>query len=226
MRGKTTWVYYHASKLPQRVIFDPRRQIRHHSEKSIVVATSDQIEAAMDRMFVDRNLEEVVIVPADDPQPVFETLCGEVRHWIELDDRRPLAVVIDEARFIKTEVPACQWILRCSPHDTIHIFFSAHRPSDLSTDARAIIDRMILFHTTQEHDLKTITDRCGSDVAEKVRNLDQFAFVEWDDGQGKAFVHDDPSKWYIPLRDEQRANTLRVVSGGRRFGNGRLFEGE
>jgi len=228
MRGKTTWIYFHASKLPQRVVFDPRRQIRQHSDRSIVVSTSDEIETAMDRLFTDRKLEEIVIVPADDPLPVFETLCAEVRHWIELDDRRPLAVVIDEARFIKPVMdnPPCAWILRCSPLDTVHIFFSAHRPSDLTTDARAIVDRMILFHATQEHDLKVIDERCGSDVAEKVRTLDQFAFVEWDDGQGKAFVHDDPSKWYIALRDEQRENRMKVVQGGRRFGNGRLFEGE
>jgi len=223
LRGKTTWIYFHASKLPQRVVFDPRRQIRNHSEKSRVVSTSAEVEAAMDDLFVNKKLEEVVIVPADDPQPVFETLCEEVRHWIELDDRRALAVVIDEARFVKTEVPACQWILRCSPHDTIHVFFSAHRPSDLSTDARAIIDRMILFHTTQEHDLKVIGDRCGSEVVDKVRTLDQFAFVEWDDGLGRSFVHDDPSKWYVSLRDDQQREGLTVVRGGRSFGNGKLF---
>jgi len=223
LRGKTTWIYFHASKLPQRVVFDPRRQIRHRSKLSLFASTSEEIESGMDRLFTNPKLDELVIVPADDPQPVFETLCDEVRHWIELDDRRPLAVVIDEARFVKTEVPACQWILRCSPHDTLHIFFSAHRPSDLSTDARAIIDRMILFHTTQEHDLKVIGDRCGSDVVDKVRTLDQFAFVEWDDGQGKAFVHDDPSKWFIALRDDDQHEGLTVVKGGRAMGNSRLF---
>lgn len=231
-RGKTTWTYFHANKLPTRVIFDPRRQIEPRPG-ALVATTSDEVEQAFDRILGHDPAQgaiphEILIVPGDNPQAVFDTLCADVRRWIEIDDRRPLAVVVDEARFVDQNTPACSWVLRCSPRGSVHVFFAAHRPSDLSTNVRAIADYWIMFHMTQEHDLKVVADHCGSDVAERVRALRQFHYIEWNDGASTMMLHDKPPRWNIALRTRQSrsANDRTVLDGGRVIGQSNLFTRE
>lgn len=222
LRGKTTWTEYHARKVAQRIHFDPRRQLQR--QDALTATTSDDVEIAIDRMVEDPTIRDLIVVPGDDPQPVFDTVCSEVRRWIEHDDTRPLAFVIDEARFVQLKTAQCQWIFRCSPPEVVHVFISAHRPTDLATDVRAIADHWILFHTTQEQDLESIRERCGAEVVEHVRALGQHECVHWNDGTGEWHLHDDPKRWYVPLRENERAHTkqLRLVDEGRIVGQGKL----
>ena len=232
-RGKTTWTYHHAHELPTRVIVDPRRQIEPRADV-LVAMTSDEVEQAFDRVLQHNPAHgspprEILIVPGDNPQAVFDTLCADERRWIELDDTRKLAVVIDEARFVDQNTPACSWILRCSPRGAVHIFFSAHRPSDLSTNVRAIADYWIMFHMTQEHDLKVVSEHCGSDVAERVRALRQFHYIEWNDGASTMMLHDKPARWKIALRSRRSMTDVSqdsVIDEGRVVGQVNLFRRE
>jgi len=57
----------------------------------------------------------------------------------------------------------------------------------------------MMFRCTQEHDLALIAKLCKIDVATKVAMLPDHHFIQWDDGKSIAYVHDDPSVWYLAM---------------------------
>jgi hypothetical protein len=104
--------------------------------------------------------------------------------------------------------------MRCSPRQLTTIALTAHRPQDISTDIRALVDHWCIFRTTQSHDLEAIEERCGERTKAIVQTLDRFQFVEWNDARGEIRLHRDGSKWRTP----------RPLDGGERDRVNDLFE--
>lgn len=221
-RGKTTLVYSLARKVATRVIFDPRGQIDTGAPR---ITRQPELEQAFARLEAGET-HEILITPAGDVQSLFEHTSQYVADWVrELPDR-PIAFVVDEARFVDLQGVSFEWICRCAPRDLVHIFITAHRPIDLSTNVRAILDHWLMFHCVQEHDLKVIRERCGVHVAGLVSNLKKAEWIQWDDGAGEAFEHREPAAWYVELRPRRHDRTIQVIDQGEpstAFDKPRLF---
>lgn len=191
VQGKTTLAYRMASRQPTVVIFDPRGTFEI-DKRSEGLTLYEQLD----------SLPRVVVHPHGNVPMAFAEFCETLKDWIQDNPSEPLALLVDEARFIDTpsEIPpACDHIIRFSDTALVQIYFTAHRPSDIAVDIRAIADFWCVFRSTQEHDLKVIAERCGSEVADQVRTLGSREFIVWNDGQAKAHVNRTPSGWYMPL---------------------------
>lgn len=199
-RGKTTLVYWLARQVPQRIIFDPRRQFDR--AVTLRASTPDEIEAVIEQLYADPVCDEAIVTPIGDVQPAFDALIDGVRRWIDAGSARPLAIVIDEARFVDLTTPDFQWILRCAPRQQVHLLVTSHRPKDdeIPVSVQSIADRWCLFHTTQPHDLKIIRERAGDVVAAQVTTLNAYEWILWDDGTGEFTVHTDAAVWFVPIR--------------------------
>jgi hypothetical protein len=146
--------------------------------------------------------EEILVKPPVGVIPTFEQVCMEVKSWIEDNPAEQISFLVDEARFIKTTENISEsfdWILRFTPPDRVHTILTAHRPVDISVDIRAIADFWFIFRTTQEHDLKAIAERCGSEVADEATRLERGQLLIWNDGEGFSRKHTDKTSWYVPI---------------------------
>lgn len=209
-RGKTTLAYSLASRITIRVIFDPRRLIETGSARA---ETPEELQAMFAQLGKDEAFNEILVTPADDVQIMFEETCRHVATRIRDNPDQSIALLIDEARFVDLQCAPLEWILRCAPRNTVHVFFTCHRPADLSVNVRAILDQWLLFHCVQEHDLEVIRERCGKQVSEKVSKLKAYQWIQWDDGSGEAFEHNDPTTWYRPLRSRPN-ESITVIDEG------------
>lgn len=209
-RGKTTLAYSLACRITIRVIFDPRHLIETGAPRA---ESPDDLAAMFSQLGKQESFNEIIVTPADDVQDMFEETCRYVATRIRDNPDQSIAFLVDEARFVDLQCPSLEWILRCAPRNTVHVFFTCHRPSDLSVNVRAILDQWLLFHCVQEHDLDVIRERCGKPVAEKVAKLKAYQWVQWDDGKGEAFEHNDPVTWYVPLRSRP-TETVHVIEDG------------
>lgn len=220
--GKSTLVYALAQRLPQRIVIDPRRQF---VTASPCVTTPDEVATAMDALSADPSLREVVVMPRGAVQPCFDALFESACGWIEDHPSRALAIIVDEARFFDLTGEAFEWVLRCAPRASMHVFLTAHRPSDIPVDVRGIMDQWLMFRTTQPHDLRAIAERCGESVAALVSTLGPYEWVQWDDGKALATVHRDPSVWYVPLRSvvQEVPSPMPLGVGVGQAANTRLF---
>ena len=195
--GKTTLAYYLAKQLPTRVIFDPRGLVPAPRGRARDV---DGIDQAFDSLAGDSGAD-VVITPDRDLQAAFVRMSIEVRAWLlDEDTPRRLALLVDELRFVDTRAPEFDWLLRCATRRAVCVILTAHRPTDVPTDIRAIADVWLIFRTTQEHDLRVLAERCPAAVVDDARRLTDREFVAWDDTRGKATTHRDPARWFVPLR--------------------------
>lgn len=204
--GKTTLAYYLISKLRTRVIFDPR---------GLFPATGRATtENGIAKGFYELNkgtTQELVITPDADVQGSFDQTCAYVKEWLRAG-RSDIGFVVDELRFIPEKDGAdLNWILRCATRDSVAVVFTAHRPSDVSTDIRAISDVWCIFQMTQEHDLKAIAERCSPNVAQQVARLPARHFISWNDAAGRMSVHTHPERWHIPLRETAALTEYRPV---------------
>ena len=202
VQGKTTLAYHSARRSPTVIIFDPRG-----SFDSDVVSDTDIYEA-LDTM------DRIVIHPEGDVVKSFELVCEQVRDWLRDNPQEEISFLVDEARFIDSPagVPeAFDHIIRFSSVKNVNVFLTAHRPSDIAVDIRAIADYWCMFRSTQEHDLKVIEGRCGPTVADQVQNLGPKEFVVWNDGEAKSHVNREPHSWYIPLNPVVNSENTREL---------------
>lgn len=208
--GKTTFVVYMAQRVAHRVILDPRGLCAPTAD-GIRVTRRDTLDTAFDAM-AEGRLSEVIITPDGKVQPLFDRASQHVMAWAKDFPSRRLIFVVDEARFVDLEASdAFEWITRTSPRDVIDVAITAHRPSDVPTSVRAIVDHWILFRCTQEHDLKVIRERCGDVVAAKVATLDKHQFVHWNDGKAVAKPFLNPKAWYVPLHRDTPPEAANVM---------------
>jgi hypothetical protein len=161
-----------------------------------------QLAPRFDRLFEERS-GEIAVTPERNLQQSFERVSGEVKRYLQ--DGGRLAFLVDEMRFLDTEASTAEdfnYVLRCTERSSSTIILTAHRPADISTHLRSIVDVWCLFYTTQEHDLEVIAERCSDRVADRVSKLKPRQFVVWDDTKTD---HQDrevltPDAWYVPLK--------------------------
>lgn len=193
VQGKTTLGYWLARKTPTCVVFAPRPDVlESHRALPNAVGLFELLDSA----------PEIIIKPPVAVIPTFEETCGELRAWLELNPDEEISLLVDEARFIKSTENISEsfdWLLRFTNPKKVNVILTAHRPVDVSVDIRAIADFWFIFHTTQEHDLKVIAERCGNAVADEVRHLEDGQLVIWNDARGVSRKHTDRALWYVPI---------------------------
>lgn len=210
-RGKTTLAYHMASKVPARLIFDPRRMIMRPSPRARNVPTSTTLTHAVDDV-LDGSLDEMVYGPTEDRiENAFARFARECKRWVLEAPDSPVAIVIDEASFADLTLPTWHWVMRCSRREHTHIFLTAHRPvePEIPVSVRSIADHWLLFACRQEHDLKVIEKRCSPAVAQTVQTLQSREFVHWDDERAIAKTQKQSGAWYVALRP---APTREIVA--------------
>jgi hypothetical protein len=198
-QGKTTLAYAISLKKPTRVIFDPRRLFK---TSDVVLPDANGLYDLMD------TESEIIVQPWGDVKESFDKFCDEVDLWMETNRDEPLAIVVDEVRFVDTpneDYVSFDRILRFSNPSTVDVIVTCHRPVDISTDVRAIADYWCIFKTTQEHDLRAIRERCGEEVANLVDSLGPKEYVLWNDGEGVATVRRDKASWFVPIERKRVA---------------------
>lgn len=199
-QGKTTLAYSISLRSPTRIIFDPRGQFR----------TTDDILPSADGLFelLDTR-SEIIVQPEDAVKHTFSEVCREFANWIKANPEETAILLDDEALFIDTPsetYSSLDKIIRFGNPQRTGVIMTAHRPGDISVDIRAIADYWCIFKTTQEHDLKVIDQRCGSQVAEIVSRLEAKQYVVWNDAEGVFAVKTNPSAWYVNI--ERKSETV------------------
>ncbi len=200
--GKTTLAIYMARKAPYQVIFDPRGLV------PVTTGARVTTRAELDQAFADLQREqapltEVIVTPRDDVQGLFDLTARYVKYWAETypNTDHAMVFVVDEARFVDVRKShAFGWVTRASPRDLFHVIVTAHRPTDLPTDLRAIADHWYLFRCSQEHDLEAIEERCGTRAMRVVMGLKPHEYLHWDDAIGSYTVNREPASWFLPIR--------------------------
>jgi hypothetical protein len=187
-----------AAKSP-RLVIDPRNQ--WPSPGYLVYRSAGGVKSRDDGLTIDDALAagDDVLVQPNDLQGTIDDLSVTVRGYFENaapGERRELSVVLDECGLYSLN--AWSWVMRCSPREQCSIILTAHRPSDIHTNIRALADTWCIFRTTQRHDLDAIEERCGALVAERVQVLERFHFVAWDDAKAQMQLHDNPAIWREP----------------------------
>lgn len=204
-QGKTTLAYYVAKKKTTVVIFDPRRLF--HTTDDTYKDASHLYELLNDRA-------EIIIQP-DGPVPEsFREVTRDVLDWVEENPEEEISFLVDECYFVDTsneEYEDFDRLLRFSNRDLVELILTCHRPKDISVNIRSIADRWFMFHTTQEHDLKVIEERCGEKVSNQVRQLKKYQFVLWDDGVGKEKVITDSAFWNVSLERPVEEEGIKIA---------------
>jgi hypothetical protein len=200
-QGKSTLAYHLALLCPTRVLFDPRNQFH---------TTSDVIPhgAELYNMLDDRA--EIIVRPDLIVEDCFESATSETVEWIRNNPGEKICFLADEARLIKmttTAYPAFDWMLRSAGEEDVNVIITAHRPIDVPVDTRAIAHFWYMFHTTQEHDLKIIEERCGPEVAEQVKTLRDRELIVWNDSIATWRKHSETKTWFHDLSKPTKENT-------------------
>jgi hypothetical protein len=213
-QGKTTLGYFLAKRYPTRVIFDPR--------ESFFTSPVVTFDAAGLYDLLD-NESEIIVKPEAYYPENFALVCDELRAWVRDNREEEFSFLVDEAYDVKTpdNMPASlDWLMRKTKRKQCRIIFTAHRPVDIATDIRALSDNWLIFQTTQEHDLRIITERCGPEVAEEVQVLKEREFIDWNDSLGTWKKFSDPHAWYVSLGEgvvfHTREDTPNVSEGNDR----------
>jgi hypothetical protein len=208
--GKTTLAVYGArAGNPPRLIFDPSNRIFPRGDGLKVYSADELIDHYP--ALLQGDTHEVIY------SPVGDGIANGFLQWSELirvhvteaKRRRRLSAVIDEAVLVDSDIgdpdhPISQAMTFCR-RDRVHFFLTCHQPKDIPTRKRAISDFLIFFHTTQEHDLRVISDRCSEAFAARVARLAPFHFLIWNDKDGaERACYLRPNDWRLDLdeRDE------------------------
>lgn len=188
--GKTTLGYRLACGKGLRSIYDPRFEFTTTIPKEFL-------------LLQDAARAETIVQPDQDARVEFGAFCDVVKMWVqEMTPDVPRSILVDEARMVDFSAPSFDWIVRCSRRALVNVIITAHRPADVPVDVRAIADRWCVFHTTQEHDLKVLAERCGTAFATKVQTLAPFQFLVWDDARARTIEYLDPSVWFLPINPQ------------------------
>lgn len=223
-QGKTTLAYYIVSRLPRRMIFDPRGMV--NTDKSDVFTDGGRLfQEGMDA-FDHHEITEVVLTPRGNVESAFAVFCREAANYVRRNPDSHVGILIDEIRFVDLVNEDLDWILRCAPVDNVHIVFTGHRPKDVPTDIRAIADRWLLFSFTLPRDVQIIDEQCSPRVAADVQRLGPRQFVTWDDRTGAASYHRDPQVWFVQTKQKRAVSSANIEvmpAGDPGVDKGRLF---
>jgi hypothetical protein len=196
-QGKSTLAYYCAKRSPTRVIFDPRSQFFTGAETSSHCATLyDLLEEEA----------EVIIQPGrqSSVEDSFRWCSAELANWIEDNPREPIAYLVDEARLAgldsKNISGDFDWIVRSAREGSpIDVIITCHRPTDVSTNIRAIANKIFLFRITLPNDLAVIGEQCTPEVAEAVAKLVDKTYIVWNNSRQQWRVITNSQLWHVAL---------------------------
>lgn len=198
-QGKSTLASHIARKSPTRVIFDPRSQF---DSSPLRVTDAASLYELLD------DEPEIVIQPgrAQELEAAFDSTCSELANWIEDNPREVVCLVVDEGRLVGLDSKSTSlnfdWIVRSAREGSpIDVIITCHRPVDVSTNVRAISNRLVFFRVMLPNDLATIEDQCGPDVAEQVRILGEREFITWNNSRQQWRKITDTSSWFVRISE-------------------------
>lgn len=204
--GKSTLAYHVAKRSDTRAIFDPRGQ--YHTTSDVLPDAGGLYELLDDRY-------EVIVKPGRGAsvEDTFDNFCRVAADWIEDNPGEQICILADEGRLIGLESKSTSlhfdWIIRSAREGSdINVVITCHRPVDLSTNIRAIADRLVFFRVSLPGDLSAITDQCGEEVAEQVQLLHDKEFITWNNSRRQYRKVTDASTWYVPIEEKIYAGTV------------------
>lgn len=200
--GKTTLADKMLKALPLRFVIDARRMI---NQRDPAIIYENYLAGACDAMYeaIESNgvSTEVIYQPhEDDLEGVFALWTRTIKNIaIEYPHLR-FGVLVDEASFYQLNDPTFQWLAKCTPREQVHIFITAHRPTDIPPRIRSIADHWLVFHMTEKSDLDRIAEK-SPEAAEAASKLRDRGYVHWNDTTATLRTNMNSSSWFIPLND-------------------------
>jgi hypothetical protein len=195
--GKSTLAYYISRRDATRVIFDPRGQFH---------TTDDVIPDAAALYDLLDNRYEIIVRPGRglSVEESFDATCRIVADWIEDNPHEDICLLVDEGRLVgldsKTVSLHFDWIVRSAREGSpIDVIITCHRPVDVSTNIRAIANRLILFRVMLPNDLAAIEEQCGEEVALEVKKLLDREFITWNNSRQQWRKISDSTSWNISI---------------------------
>lgn len=200
-QGKTTLAAYVSRKCTTRVIFDPRVQFQGTSD---ILPDSVGLYELLDDRY------EIVVQPGrgEEVSQNFDETCSVVADWIEDNPGERICLLVDEARLVGLDSKSVSlnfdWILRSAREGSpIDVIITCHRPVDVSTNIRAISNRLVFFRVMLPNDIAVIEDQCGPQVAEQVGILLDKQYVVWNNSRQQWRKVDNPASWYVRISEGQ-----------------------
>jgi hypothetical protein len=198
-QGKSTLAAYVARRSSTRVIFDPRSQFQTSVD---ILPDATGLYEALDEK------AEIIIQPGrgEEVESNFDHVCSVLADWIEDNPREPVCLLVDEGRLVGLDSKGTSlnfdWILRSAREGSpIDVIITCHRPVDVSTNIRAIANRLVFFRVMLPNDLAIIEDQCGPVVAEQVNSLLDKEYVVWNNSRQQFRKVTDSGGWYVKLTE-------------------------
>lgn len=198
--GKTTLAVHLARFYQKRVLWDPRHMI----STSDVILDDTNIEGLYDAI---SRYDEVIVRAHFNVEETFEIMCEQIQSWITENQGTTFCLLLDEIRFTPKpdDEQNFNWIVRCTPRETVSVIVTAHGVPDINTNMRRIADYWILFQLTLEADLQTVLERCGKQVEKETQKLKPYQFIVWNDGNRTWRKETEPGKWFVSLKERKVA---------------------
>ena len=205
-QGKSTLAYYVSQRADTRAIFDPRGQFNTTAD---IIPDTGELPDLLDTRY------EVIVRPGRGAavEEAFDDFSRVVADWIEDNPYERIAVLVDEARLVGLDSKSTSlnfdWIVRSAREGSpIDVIITCHRPVDVSTNLRAIANRIVLFRVTLPTDLDAVEEQCGEAVAGEVRKLLDRQFITWNNSRQQWRKVSDPQTWNIRIDSTIGANNV------------------
>jgi hypothetical protein len=200
-QGKSTLAYHIAKRCDTRVIFDPRGQF--HTCPA-VLSNANGLYQLLDTNY------EIIVRPGRgaEVEETFDETCRVVADWIEDNPHEKICLLVDEGRLVgvwsRSTSLNFDWIVRSAREGSpIDVIITCHRPVDLSTNIRAISNRLIFFRVMLPNDVLAIEEQCGPEVAEQVGKLADKECITWNNSRQQYRKVSDPAEWFVPIEKEE-----------------------
>lgn len=204
-QGKSTLAYRVAMRAPTRLIFDPRGQFETTAD---ILPDAGGLYELLDTRY------EVIVRPGrgSEVEETFNETCRVLADWIEDNPHENVCLLVDEGRLVGLESKSgslhFDWIVRSAREGSpIDVIITCHRPIDVSTNLRAIANRLVFFRVMLPIDLATIEEQCGPEVEAMVKNLLDRQFLTWNNSRQQWRKVIDTSSWYVRLKNEHVSTT-------------------
>lgn len=196
--GKSTLALYLSRTAEKVIAFDPRNQFP--SLGPVYTYTSTDVADLYDFLMAE-TVTRIVVRPGGDLQAASELLARDVRELLTLHPELKLTVILDEAGTL--DLRPWNWLFRTCDRERVWFVLTCHRPVDVDTTVRALVDYWCVFRMVQPNDLRVLEERCGAAFADACRSLGPREWLLWDDTTSDERVqiraHRDPAVWHVAL---------------------------
>jgi hypothetical protein len=202
-KGKTTLADRMLKALSLRFVIDARRMINQRDPSIIYENYADGAREAIYEAVESGGLyNEVIYQPhEDDLQGAFNTWVVTLKAIAIEHPKRQIGILVDEASFYSLNDPAFQWLAKCTPREYVHIFITAHRPTDIPPRIRAIADHWFVFHMTERSDIEHLAEKSEA-IADAASKLHDRGYVHWNDTNATMQINMNAASWFIRLNEE------------------------